>query len=371
MDQVDITIIGAGVVGLAVARALSQAGRDVLVVERHASFGEEASSRNSEVIHAGLYYPLGSLKSRLCIAGREALYRYCADCRIPHAKTGKLVVACTDDEAARVRAIFENARASGVDTVRWLTGKEIQKLEPDVAAREGFFSSETGIIDTHRLMQRLSADAQAGGAQSVYNTEVVALERQPGGFCVTVQEPGGGGFSFSSRVVVNAAGLHADRVAALAGIDIDQAGYRLHWCKGQYFRVRNPKVFSITRLIYPPPTVAGLGIHITPDLGGGLRLGPDTAYVSAFDYGVDEAAREVFLESVRTFLPRLALDNIIPDTAGVRAKLQPEGGAVRDFVVEEESGRGLPGLVNLIGIESPGLTACMSIADRVKELMRL
>lgn len=369
MEKVDVTIIGAGVIGLAVAEAVSKHYDHVFVLERHDRFGMETSSRNSEVIHAGLYYQNGSLKLSTCVRGNRLLYELCDAAGIAYRKTGKLLVATTEAEEKGIHAIYDNACACGVENLRFLSQKELDDMEPDISVAAGFFSPDSGIIDSHGLMKYLYDSAITHGCDFVFSVDVTGIEKDNTGYCVTAKEPTGEDFSFQTQYVINCAGLHADAVAALAGFDIDEYEYRLHYNKGQYFRLAHPDMFSISHLVYPPPTATSLGIHITPDLGGGLRLGPDTQYVSKIDYGIDENAKQVFFESVRTFLPGLQHDDLIPDTAGVRPKLQGRGQGARDFVVSEESDKGYPHFINCIGIESPGLTGSLVIAEMVRDMM--
>ncbi len=368
MDRFDITIIGAGVVGLAVAESLSSRYRHVLVLEKNTGYGQETSSRNSEVIHAGIYYPAGSLKASLCLKGNRLLYEACAKREIPHRRIGKMIVATNGEEAETLRENKARAEANGVNDLVFLSRKEIASLEPEVRAIEALLSPSTGIIDSHGLMRSFYVNAVASGATVAFRTEVTRIEPFGGGFEI---ESNGGEFRFSSRLLVNSAGLSSDRIAAMAGIDPDSAGYRLKYCKGSYFAASpSPK---LNRLVYPVPTKnhEGLGVHATLDLGGRVRFGPDVEYVAAPDYAVDDRKRETFHSSIRNYLPDLRLEQLQPDMCGVRPKLQGEGEAVRDFLITGESGRGLPGLINLIGIESPGLTSCLAIAERVAEIVRV
>ncbi len=369
MKKTDIVIVGAGVIGLSCAERLSQEDRSVVVVEKNRSFGEETSSRNSEVIHAGLYYRPGSLKAITCIEGREILYDFCEKHTIPHRKTGKLIVATDSDEESRVERIFQNARICGVTGLRYLARKEIRAYAPDVKVRAALFCEHSGIIDSHQLMNVLYQAAQKNGVLFSFSTEVVTIEKTPAGYTVTVREPQGNEFSFGAEHVINCAGLHSDTIASRAGIDIDTDRYRLHYCKGQYFRLNNPRKYSLERLIYPPATKVSLGIHLTPDLAGGLRLGPDAHYRETIDYTVDMGQKRAFYDQVKRFLPALKEEELIPDTAGIRPKLQAEDEDFRDFLIREESDNGLPGVINLIGIESPGLTACLTIAGEVTRLL--
>jgi L-2-hydroxyglutarate oxidase LhgO len=371
MDRfAEITVVGAGVVGLAVATELAESGRDVLVLERNESFGRETSSRNSEVIHAGLYYQPGSLKARLCVEGRELLYRICREHGIGHRRITKLIVATKPDEIPRLEALAENARHCGVEDLCMLGSAEIHALEPEVRAIAALLSPSTGIVDTHGLMSHFARKAKDCGATLSFNSEVIALEKMPQGWRVTVKEPKET-HTFETGIVINCAGLGSDRIAAAAGIDADASGYRLHYCKGNYFSISPAKGRRVGRLVYPAPhaNAAGLGVHLTLDLGGRARLGPNTVYVDAVDYQVDVSLKESFYRGAVRFLPFLAETDLEPDMAGVRPKLQGPGEPFRDFVIHHEADRGLEGLFNLIGIESPGLTSCAAIARYVRELV--
>ena len=363
----DITVIGAGVVGLAVAEELSRHFGGILLLEKNESHGRETSSRNSEVIHAGIYYPEGSLKARLCVEGRRLLYEACETRGIPHRRTGKLIVATNAGEEEALHALLGKAHANGVDDMLMLSGRVVYSLEPEVIAAAGLLSPSTGIIDSHSLMRAMRVGATDNGVTAVFRSCVTAAHYDGDRYDLEIN---GGEALVSSRVVVNSAGLQSDRVAALPGVDVDLEGYRLKLCKGSYFSASPPP--RIRHLVYPVPTPKheGLGVHATLDLGGRVRFGPDVEYVDAVDYRVDEGKRDAFHASIVTYLPGLAKESLSPDMCGIRPKLQGPGEEVRDFVISEESRLGLPGWVNLVGIESPGLTACMAIARRVTELIR-
>jgi len=366
MERVDVTIIGAGVVGLAVARALSELGKNIIVIEKNSSFGQETSSRNSEVIHAGIYYPKESLKSKTCIRGKDLLYDFCKTNNVPHKKPGKLIVATEKDEITKLNKIYNNALLCGLTNLRMLKKREIIKLEPDVDAETAIFSPDTGIVDSHSLMKCLFKEAKNSNVDFAFSVEAKGIKYKNALYEVVVEEPEGDTYSFESRVVVNCAGLRANKVASFVGIDPETSSYKIHYSKGQYFRIKNPGKFSIKHLIYPPPTETDLGIHVTPDLGGGLRLGPDAVYVSEINYDIGEKDRDKFFFFFKKFLPKLEIDDIIPDTAGIRAKLQPENGPFRDFVIQDETKLGFPGFIDVIGIESPGLTSSLAIGGLVK-----
>jgi L-2-hydroxyglutarate oxidase LhgO len=368
----DVVVIGAGIIGLAVAAELSRSGCRTIVVERHDGIARETTSRNSEVVHAGIYYPPGTLKAELCRSGRTELYARCAARAIPFRKLGKLIVASTDGEVPALEKIHTRAAENGV-ALEWLDGSDVRRLEPQVAAVRGLLSRETGIVDAHAYAMSFLAEAEGEGALLALKTEVIALERAASGWTVVAESAGTDGVRdshrLSCRAVVNAAGLGGERVAALAGIDVDAAGYRVHFCKGDYFALAPGAPVSVARLVYPVPDGAGLGIHATLDLGGRIRFGPDAEFVDRVDYAVDAAKADRFAAAVGRYLPGLEAASLSPDYAGIRPKLVGPGGGFADFVVSEESQRGLPGLVNCLGIESPGLTAATAIARRVSSLI--
>jgi D-amino-acid oxidase len=367
--EVDVLVVGAGIVGLAVGAALARRGRSVLVLERREAIARETTSRNSEVIHAGLYYPEGSLKAVCCVEGREAVYARCERLRLPHRATGKIVVATSADELPRLEALARQAERNGVPGIRFLDAAELRAREPHVRALAGFLSPRTGIVDAHALALSYAAEGEAHGMEIALHTEVCGLERSGDAWRVGARGAGGELGGALAGAVVNAAGLDADRVAALAGIDVDAAGYRLHPCKGDYFALAPGAPLRFAGLVYPLHGQAGLGVHVTLDLGGRVRFGPDTEYVAAPRYDVDASKAAAFAAAAGRYLPELRAEWLAPDYAGVRPKLAGPGVPFRDFVIAEESPRGLPGLVSLVGIESPGLTAAPAIAERVAALL--
>lgn len=362
----DITIIGAGVVGLAAAREVAQPGRNVFLLEQHESFGKETSSRNSEVIHAGVYYPKDTLKAKLCVEGARQLYALCEAEKIPFCRVGKLIVAVNEAEEASLQDLRVKGEQNGVEGLRLLGQNEVARLEPNVRACAGLFSSSTGIFDSHRLMKYFESAATKQGTTIAYGCRVVGVERKEKGFHLEIGDSQGSS-RISTKMVINAAGLHAHRVAAMAGIDLAANQIGVHYCKGEYFVVNPAKAKMVNRLVYPSPLeeLTGLGIHVTKDLGGRIKLGPNAFYVNALNYDVDPAHGKDFYESVRRFLPFIKQEDLSPDTSGIRPKLQGPGQTFRDFVIRHETGNGLPGLINLLGIESPGLTACLAIAQRI------
>ena len=372
MEKTDILIIGAGVIGLAVARELSYKDKNIIIVEKNMSFGQETSSRNSEVIHGGMYYPVGTLKAELCINGRRLLYKLCAENSIPHKKTGKLIVATNKNELAVLEQIAEQGKMNEVEGLEFIAEAKIKKLEPEVSAIAALYSKETGIIDSHQLMLYLLTAAENNGVSVVYDAEVIAIEKNSDSYKITVKNSEEN-VEIKALIVINCAGLDSDTIAGMVGIDIIKEKYNLYYCKGQYFRLSSNKSKLINRLVYPVPCPksGGLGIHTTPDLAGSIKLGPDDIYLDnrIKDYSVDENRKHDFFQSTMQFIPFLKETDLIPDLSGIRPKLQPEGGEFRDFIICDENDKGLPGFINLIGIESPGLTASLAIGELVKKMV--
>lgn len=369
----DVVVVGAGVVGLACAAALSREGLSVVVAERHAAAGQETSSRNSQVLHAGIYYPAGSLKARLCVAGNRGLAAFCEAHGIPFRRIGKWLLAVEPPDEARLAEVVAGGRENGVD-LEEVPIARFRAEETRVRAAAAVLSPTTGILDVHGLFRALRVIAEENGASFAFRHELRGAEPVAGGYGLLFADPAGEEVRLTASRVVNAAGLDADRVAALPGLDAAGAGYCQTWTKGSYFRIRSSRRGLARRLLYPVlPRGHGsfLGIHLTVDLDGELKLGPDVEVLPARrqDYSVDEGRRAAFLEAARRYLPSLEPDDLAPDQAGIRARLQAAGAPFRDFVVSEESGRGLPGWVNLIGIESPGLTCCLEIAREVVRVL--
>ena len=366
MNDVDCIVIGAGVIGLAVARALAQAGREVIILERERQFGMHTSSRNSEVIHAGIHYEPGSLKARLCVAGRDLLYRYCAERAIPHRRCGKFTVATREDQVATLEKIELDARANGVLDLQWLDGAQAGRIEPQLRCLRALWSPSTGIIDSHAYMQSLLADAEAMGASIAYGTQVDSLRPTPAGIEIAIAgEPGP---VVRARVAVNCAGLQAHEVAAsIEGFPARHIPM-VRYAKGSYFALSGASPF--TRLVYPAPRAGGhLGIHLTIDLAGAARFGPDTEWVDAIDYDVDPQRAAVFAAVIREYWPQLDAARLYPAYAGIRPKISAAGEANRDFLISGPDDHGLEGLVNLFGIESPGLTASLALGETIAALI--
>lgn len=369
MADVSLTVVGAGAVGLSVAARLARRFKDLVILERHAKHGQETSSRNSEVIHAGMYYPTGSLKARLCLRGNALMYDHCARYGVAHRRITKIIVATETSELPALEKLLALGTANGVTLTR-LSTREVRDMEPHVRTVGALLSPNTGIVSAHELMDSLLRMAQERGATLQAHTTLVGLERRTSDYHLTVKT-GDLVESFTTERVVNAAGLEADRVAELAGIDVNAAGYRLHHCKGSYFAAVPARAGVVARLVYPLPARDSLGTHAVLGLDGRLRFGPDVQYLQDRlpDYTVDESRRAAFGEAVRRLLPCVSDDDLVPDMAGIRAKLQGPGDPFRDFVIAEESARGLPGLVNLVGIDSPGLTSAPAIAAEVDALL--
>jgi L-2-hydroxyglutarate oxidase LhgO len=363
VEEVECVVVGAGVVGLAVARALSLAGYGVLVLERAYTIGFETSSRNSEVIHGGLYYPPGSLKARCCVAGRERLYAYCREHRVEYAQIGKLIVATQESEITGIERIARLARANGVDDLRWLSATEAQRLEPALHCVAALLSPSTGIIDSRGLMLALQGEAEAAGALVVLRSPVLSGRVRQDGFEMAIggAEP----TAIRCRVLVNAAGLYAPAVArTIEGIPRETVP-RAYFCRGVYFALPGRAPFR--RIVYPAPPPGRLSVHITLDLAGQARFGPDVEWISEVDYSVDPARGDAFYAPIRTYWPELRDGALKPGYAGVRPKIRGPSEPAVDFLVQGPDAHGVPGLVNLYGIESPGLTASLSLADEVVE----
>ena len=358
--DIDCIVVGAGVIGLAIARALALSGREVMVVEAAEGIGTGTSARNSEVIHAGIYYPAGSLKAKLCVEGRKMLYAYCAEKGVAHKRIGKLIVATSQDEIAKLDDILGKARINGVDDMELLSAAQAQALEPALFCTAALHSPSTGIIDSHGLMLAYQGDAENAGAQCVFHTPLLSGEvRREGGF--TLQFGGADAMQLSCNVLINASGLHAPTLArAIRGIPAASIPTE-YLCKGSYFTLQGKAPF--TRLIYPTPHHAGLGVHLTLDLGGQAKFGPDTEWIDKVDYDIDANRCADFYEAVRTYWPGMPDASLSPGYTGIRPKVSGPHEPAADFMIVGPATHGLPGLVNLFGIESPGLTSSLAIAQ--------
>ena len=370
VESVECLVVGAGAVGLAVARALAQAGREVVILERHRLIGSETSSRNSEVIHAGIYYPTGSLKARACVAGKQRLYAYCASHGVAHRRCGKLIVACDAAERQKLAQIKDKAAENGVTDLTWLDPDAVAALEPEVACTAALLSPSTGIVDSHGLMLAYLGDAEAAGAMLALDSRFAAARRQGDGWRVEVE--GAAEMTLDCRLLVNTSGLGAVANARrIAGLDPRYLP-RAFFARGHYFSLSGRAPFQ--RLVYPVPVAGGLGTHYCIDLGGKGRFGPDVEWLEAEDeaaltYDVDPARGESFYAAVRRYWPGLADGALEPDYAGIRPKIAGPSGQAADFRLDGPAVHGLPGLVNLFGIESPGLTASLALAEAVVEAL--
>jgi L-2-hydroxyglutarate oxidase LhgO len=366
VEAVDCVVVGAGVVGLAVARALALDGREVILLDAAEGIGTETSSRNSEVIHAGIYYPAGSFMARFCVAGRRALYAYCRERGVAHSNCGKLIVATSEAERDSLARIKQRAEVNGVEGMRLLSREEAREMEPALECTGALHSPTTGIIDSHAYMLALQGDAEEAGMVPVFFSPVTGGRAVADG--VEIEVGGEEAMALRCRLLVNAAGLHATALArGIVGMPPERIpGAWL--AKGNYFTLQGRSPFS--RLIYPVPVPGGLGVHLTIDLGGQARFGPDVEWVETLDYTVDPARADGFYAAVRRYWPELKDGALQPGYAGIRPKIVPPGAPGQDFVIQGPQTHGVRGLINLFGIESPGLTASLAIADHVVEVAR-
>lgn len=364
MDITDCVVIGAGVVGLAVARALAMSGREVVILEGEDAFGTWTSARNSEVIHAGIYYPEGSLKARLCVKGRDLLYEYCESRGVPFRRCGKLIVATDEAQLAALESIAEAARRNGVDDLQFISAEDAAVLEPQLSCVGALLSPSTGIIDSHTYMLSLLGEAEAHGAVLAYCTKVTGLQWTPDGCEITIN--GEASAQLKARLVVNSAGLAAPAVASLIEDLPSTHVPKAYYAKGCYYTLAGRAPFS--RLIYPVPEQGGLGVHLTLDLGGQARFGPDVEWVEELNYEVDPSRAAGFHEAIRRYWPGLKADALSPGYSGIRPKISGPQETAADFVISGPQEHGCAGVINLFGIESPGLTASLAIADAVADL---
>ena len=364
MDRVDCVVVGAGVIGLAVARRLAQAGREVVVLEAAEGIGTVTSSRNSEVIHAGIYYKAGSLMARTCVAGKKMLYQYCAEHGVPHKNCGKLIVATTPKEAEKLQSIRAHAEANGVLDMQMLSGEAARALEPALNCDAALLSPSTGIIDSHAFMLALRGDAEAAGAALAFHTPLLHARAVAGK--IELDAGGDAPMTLECRLLVNSAGLNAPAVArGIDGMPLASIP-RAYLAKGNYFSCSRKAPFS--HLIYPVPEPGGLGVHLTLDMAGQARFGPDVEWVDTIDYAVDPARAARFYPAIRKYWPALPDGALMPSYSGMRPKIVPPAVASQDFVIQGPKDHGVAGLINLFGIESPGLTSSLAIADYVGEL---
>ena len=357
-EHVHCVVIGAGVVGLAVAREVARGGRDTLVLERHNAIGTETSARNSEVIHAGIYYPRASLKAKLCVAGKGLLYRYCEEFAVPYDRCGKLIVACREAQVAQVRGYIQSAQANGVKDLTWLDRAAVGALEPQVQCIGGVLSPSTGIIDSHAYILSLQGELERHGGMLAMETEVLALAPERQGR-IRVHTPS---MDITADWVVNCAGLYAGAVAG--GLVEDTGSF---FAKGHYYVYSGKAPFS--RLVYPVAEPGGLGVHVTRDLGGQVKFGPDVQWVADVDYAFDDTRFDAFVAAIRDYFPSLEASRLHPGYTGIRPKIAGPESSFNDFVIAGPSAHGVRGFVNLRGIESPGLTASLAIAAHVHRVL--
>lgn len=367
--HLDVLVIGGGAVGLAIARALRLQGREVVVIEQRGQVGTETSARNSGVIHAGLYYSPGSLKARLCVEGKQRLYRFCQEFDVLHRRLGKLVVATHEDDVARLKALMERARSNGVEDVRFLTSGDAKALEPDLTCLAACLSPSSGFVDSDAFVRALEADFLDKGGDIALQTTAVRLESRSGELVVLTRTGAGDETELTANLIINAAGHGASQLAATLAYPGGYAPPPVFLGKGHYFYLSGKAPF--THLIYPMPTASGLGIHFSLDAAGQARFGPDVEWVETFSYGFDgdnKARQERFEVDIRRYWPGLAEGALTPGFTGIRPKLQRPGGPAQDFAIHGPDQHGVPGLVSLMGIDSPGLTSSLAIAAYVERL---
>ncbi len=366
MERANIVVIGAGVVGLAVAFELSKYNDSVYVFEKNKIIGAETSSHNSGVIHSGIYYPKGTLKAELSMKGNSMLYQMCREHGISCKRLGKLIVANGDRELRELEELMRNGNNNEIEGIEMLDGDGVKKMEPAIKAEAAIYVPSTGIIDPTELMNYFYAGLTKNGGIVALNTEVTGIRQSNDGYMIDGISAGQK-FSVACNTVINSAGLHSDRIAEMAGLDVDALGYRLNYVKGDYFRISGKP--PVRMLVYPIPEASGLGIHLTPDLSGSVKLGPNAYHVDHLDYHVQSDVMD-FIASVRRFLPSISEYNIHEDSSGIRPQLKKQSSSYRDFIIRNEADHGLPNFINLIGIESPGLTASPAIGQFVSSIYK-
>lgn len=367
MEKVDAIIIGAGVVGLAIAAKLSNSLNNVLVIDKNSSFGEETSSRNSEVIHAGIYYPQHSLKAKLCVQGKEMLYHYCQTRNIPHQRLGKLLVAHGENEEHCLKKTVEQAALNNVNDLTWLNTDELKDSYPELDATAALLSPSTGIIDTHSYMQSLIAELEENSGQFVGQTSFIEAVKNDNSFTVTLSSQGES-MQLSCKYLINAGGLHSTKLAEnIIGLAKNHIP-KLHYCRGHYYSYRGKSPFK--QLIYPVPEAHGLGIHASLDIGGQLKFGPDTQYIDNIEYQVSDKLKAKFVSAIQRYYPSLDIERLQPAYSGIRPKLEGPNDTFKDFMIQTEQEHEISGLVNLFGIDSPGLTSSLAIADYVDRKLK-
>lgn len=363
--EIDCLVIGAGVIGIAIARELQLAGREVFLVERERSFGMETSSRNSEVIHAGIYYPPGGLKAELCVEGKALLYEYCKQHGVPHKNPGKIIVAIDQAEVSVLEKYKETAEANGVSDLQWLDAKEVNELEPEVLAVKGLLSPSTGIIDSHAFMQALMNDFEQAGGMFIRKAPVLGGRVVSQGIELRLGDEEG--TVLKARTVVNSAGLYAcDLARSIEGMPLEHVP-TARYAIGHYFMLAGKSPFK--RLVYPVARAGGLGVHVTLDMSGAVRFGPDVSWRDGVDYSFDESRAKSFLDAIRTYFPAISSEVLVPGYTGIRPKISGPEDPNKDFVIQREDVHGVPGLINLFGIESPGLTSSLALARNVADFV--
>ena len=365
MESANIVIIGSGAVGLAVAAKVSESNEGVYVFEKNARYGQETSSHNSGVIHSGIHYPKNSLKAKLCVKGNTMMYELCERYRIPFKRLGKLTVAVEEEEVEELDKLMRAGIENGVEGLKFLDREAVRKLEPSVEVEKALLTPSTGILEPDELMNHFYAQTRKNNVALATETEVTGIKKIDDGYEVagiSVAEK----FAVTAKIVINCAGLFSDKIAAMVGLDVAKLGYMIYPCKGDYFRVSGKPLVKM--LVYPVPKGPGLGIHLTPDLAGSIRLGPNAYYVDNIDYAVESREKE-FRDDVTRFVPKIQDYEIHEDSSGIRPKLQGPKDGFKDFVIRHEGDRGFFGFINLIGIESPGLTAAAAIGEYVAEIV--
>jgi len=369
----ELVIIGAGVIGLACAAKSSQIIGSTLVIERHESFGNEASSRNSEVIHSGIYYPENSLKARMCVRGNKSLYKWCESHNVPFKKIGKYIVSTTAEEEQILQNLFTQGKMNGVNDLILVSKTELREAEPNVKGTMAIYSPSSGIIDSHALMKSFLQTAEQYECDFAWRHSIAAIEKLSTGYKLIIDDPNNNQVPITAANVINAAGLESDNIADLLGIDIEKYGYRLKYNKGNYFRIASDKSNLVNHLIYPIPASdsSNLGIHLTLDLNGGIKIGPDSEYMESREqnYNVDDLLKDKFFDAVKLYTIGLEPHDIHPDMSGIRSSVKKVGTEFKDFIISEESEKGFDNWINLIGIDSPGLTCSLEIADECMTLL--